>query len=195
MGSGGIIMIIGILSIRNLDRSTVDLLIVARYHCVRYCSTPPTGQIRLYSLRSLRHRYYFGAIHWGALSEKSTWRWVRQSSRAYEETGVTKTKILYTNVPTGRVAVLILYLSLNVHYDKEMTLLQKLKRIDFVGNGLLISSTTSVLFALIYGISKRPWSSWNIIVPLILGFCGFALFAAWEIGGFPPEPVVSPRLF
>lgn len=101
----------------------------------------------------------------------------------------------YINLPIGGAALLILYLSLYVQYNKEMTFSKKLTRIDLIGNGVLMATTTSILFALTYGGSKYTWSSWHIITPLVVGFCGVALFAAWEIWGFSPEPVVPPRLF
>ena len=93
------------------------------------------------------------------------------------------------------MALLLLYVLLHVNYSKEMTFAQKLKRIDFVGNGILITSTVAILIALTYGGSRYAWSSWRIILPLVLGFCGFGLFAAYESSDFPAEPVMPKRLF
>ncbi len=72
---------------------------------------------------------------------------------------------------------------------------QKMRRIDFVGNGILMASTVGVLFALSYAGSSYSWSSWRTLVPLILGLLGYAIFAAWESWGFSPQPVMPMRLF
>ncbi|TGJ86270.1 hypothetical protein E0Z10_g2472 [Xylaria hypoxylon] len=114
----------------------------------------------------------------GEIVERTTWRWV-----------------FYINLPIGGSALVLLYLALHVNYNKEMTLAQKLKRIDLIGNSILIASTVSVLFALATGGSQYPWSSWRILVPLILGLFGFFLFGLFEVWGFSAEPVMPPRLF
>jgi len=67
-------------------------------------------------------------------------------------------------------------LFLRVKHNQEMTLGQKLKRIDYTGNLLLITSTVSVLYALTYGGGVLPWSSWRIIFPLVIGLAGLGLF-------------------
>ena len=57
----------------------------------------------------------------------------------------------YMNLPIGGLALLLLFAFLQVSYKKESTLMEKLKRIDFVGNTLLIASVVSILMALTYG--------------------------------------------
>ncbi|KAI0013524.1 major facilitator superfamily domain-containing protein [Xylariaceae sp. FL0662B] len=114
----------------------------------------------------------------GEIVQTTTWRWV-----------------FYINLPIGGAALALLYLALHVKYNKQMTLSQKLQRIDLVGNAILIASTVSVLYALATGGTQSPWSSWKVLVPLVLGLFGFALFAAFEIWGFSAEPVMPPRLF
>ncbi len=114
----------------------------------------------------------------GEIVETTTWRWV-----------------FYTNLPIGGAALVLLYLAPHVKYNKEMTFSEKLKRIDIVGNALLVASTVSVLYALATGGAQNPWDSWRVLVPLILGLFGFALFAAFEVWGFSAEPVMPSRLF
>jgi hypothetical protein len=89
----------------------------------------------------------------------------------------------------------MLYFSLLVKYNREMSFSQRMKRLDFVGNGILMASTVAILFALTYGGSKYAWSSWHTLVPLILGLCGFLAFAAYENSSFPSESVMPPHLF
>ncbi|RYP19261.1 hypothetical protein DL765_003462 [Monosporascus sp. GIB2] len=58
---------------------------------------------------------------------------------------------------------------INLPYDKEMTFVQKIRRIDYIGNVLLIAATVAVLFVLTYGGTQNA--------------------------KFIKEPVVPPRLF
>lgn len=84
---------------------------------------------------------------------------------------------------------------LQVKYNKEMTFAQKIRRIDYIGNVLLIGSTVAILFALTYGGTLYPWSSGRIIASLVIGFLGLGVFIGFETLDFVVEPVVPPRLF
>jgi len=91
--------------------------------------------------------------------------------------------------------MILILIFLNVKYNKEMTFLEKIKRIDYMGNIILIGSTVSVLYALTYAGTRYPWTSWRILFPLILGLVGLLLFMALEAASWIIEPVVPPRLF
>jgi hypothetical protein len=104
-------------------------------------------------------------------------------------------KVFYLNVPIGGVALIVLFFYLHVSYDKEMRLSQKMKRIDYVGNGLLMAGTIAMLYALTYAGVRSSWGTWNILVPFCLGLFSLVLFALWEYYGTAPEPVMPPRLF
>lgn len=54
------------------------------------------------------------------------------------------------------------------------------------GNGLLIGSSTATILALTWGGVTYDWSSWRIIVPLVLGLIGL-VFSCWF------EAYVHPR--
>lgn len=60
---------------------------------------------------------------------------------------------------------------------------------------IIMASSLSMLFALTYAGSRYDWSSRNIIVPLVIGLCGFMLFIGYENSRFCFEPVISLRLF
>ncbi|RAH76708.1 MFS general substrate transporter [Aspergillus japonicus CBS 114.51] len=70
-----------------------------------------------------------------------------------------------------------------------------IRRINYIGNAILIATTVSVLFALTYGGTKYDWSLWHILVFLILGLVGLLIFVALENSPWICEPVVPPRLF
>jgi hypothetical protein len=84
---------------------------------------------------------------------------------------------------------------LQVRYEKKMTLKEKMKRIDFIGNGIFILSSVAILIALTDAGAKATWSSWRIILPFALGFTGLIIFGFYESSRFPTEPTVPPRLF
>ncbi|KAI0378986.1 major facilitator superfamily domain-containing protein [Hypomontagnella monticulosa] len=114
----------------------------------------------------------------GAIVDSTTWRWV-----------------FWINLPIGGTSLLLMFLFLHVNYDKEMSFAQKIKRIDFIGNGILMAGTVAILYALTYAGTLYAWSSWHTLVPLLLGFLGLALFIGYEVSGLPAEPVVPVRLF
>lgn len=114
----------------------------------------------------------------GAIVSSTTWRWV-----------------FYLNLPIGGVAFAVLFVFLRVTYNKEMSFWQKLKRIDYVGNCVLVASTVSVLYALSYAGTRYLWQSWHTLVPLLVGFLGLFIFAWFQTTGISAEPLMPPRFF
>ena len=101
----------------------------------------------------------------------------------------------YLNLPIGGTSLLVLFAVLHTNYENGGRLVGRLKRIDYVGNAILMASTVSILFALTYGGAKYAWSSWRILMPLVLGLLGMTLFMVYEGSKFCVEPVVPLRLF
>ena len=89
----------------------------------------------------------------------------------------------------------MLYFSLHLNYQKEMTFLQKMKRVDYGGNTIIIASTVSVLYALTYGGTRYAWSDARVLSSLIIGLIGLIFFVVYEALPFVIEPVTPPRLF
>ncbi|KAL0940270.1 multidrug resistance protein fnx1 [Colletotrichum truncatum] len=114
----------------------------------------------------------------GIIVQNTSWRWV-----------------FYINLPIGGISLVLLWLFLHVKWDRTTVVADKLRRIDFIGNGILIASTVSVLIALTWAGAVYPWSSYRILVPLILSIAGLAGFCAFEGSGLVPEPVMPLRLF
>ncbi|KAI1350847.1 major facilitator superfamily domain-containing protein [Xylaria sp. FL0043] len=53
-------------------------------------------------------------------------------------------------------------------------------RIDYAGSTILTASVMAVLLALSWGGTKYPWSSYHVLVALIVGIFGLALFYIYE---------------
>ncbi|PSN67739.1 MFS general substrate transporter [Corynespora cassiicola Philippines] len=114
----------------------------------------------------------------GVLVDNASWRWV-----------------FYIGLPVAGTALFLLLFFLQVEYKKETTIGQKLKRLDYIGNTILVLAMVSILLALTYGGTLRPWSSWRTILPLVLGLLGMVGFHVFEAIGWQKEPVMPPRLF
>ncbi|KAH8669159.1 major facilitator superfamily protein [Xylariales sp. PMI_506] len=115
----------------------------------------------------------------GLIVDRVSWRWV-----------------FYLNLPVGGVALLLLFAFLRVNYNKEHTLAAKLTQLDWIGNAIFVAAITSILIALAWSGSTYPWSSYKVIVPLVvgmLGLLGFFLFEATP--KLAPNPMMPLHLF
>ncbi|GKZ37168.1 hypothetical protein AbraIFM66950_008591 [Aspergillus brasiliensis] len=115
----------------------------------------------------------------GAFTQHVTWRWA-----------------FYISLPIAGTAMVFMILFLQVKSQKHTTLADKLKRIDWLGNIILVAAVVAVLIALSSSSASYPWSSWHVIVPLMLGLVGLIAFALVQITPrLCPEPTKPPRLF
>ncbi|KAH7072743.1 major facilitator superfamily domain-containing protein [Paraphoma chrysanthemicola] len=110
-----------------------------------------------------------GPVVGGALAEKD-WRW-----------------IFYMNIPICGVALamVLVFMRLGKHTEKQ--------EIDWLGNGIFVPSVLAVLLGLVMGGIEHPWSSWRVVVPLVLGFVGWIAFHVQQ--HFTKYPSVPERLF
>ncbi|KAG9043887.1 hypothetical protein FS837_009033 [Tulasnella sp. UAMH 9824] len=110
----------------------------------------------------------------GAISE-SNWRW-----------------LFYMNIPLTAIAIVFVwfFLRLKTPQDDFRT---KMKKMDWIGNGLIILATTLTVVALTWAGVKYPWSSYQVLVPLIVGLALTAAFFVYE-AKFAIEPVVPWEL-
>jgi len=60
------------------------------------------------------------------------------------------------------------------------SMVEKLKRIDWIGNVIFIASSTSFLIPLTWGGVQFPWDSWHTLFPLLIGVAGLAGFCYYE---------------
>ncbi|KAI1134687.1 MFS general substrate transporter [Hypoxylon sp. FL0543] len=115
----------------------------------------------------------------GSIVANTAWRW-----------------IFYLNLPIGGLSLVILFVFLHVNYNNHRTFAEKVRRIDFLGNSVLVASTIAVLYALAYAGANYSWASWHILVPLLVGVLGFFIFGYTQGGRFAAaEPVMPRRLF
>ncbi|KAJ6575510.1 MFS general substrate transporter [Mycena sp. CBHHK59/15] len=115
----------------------------------------------------------------GSLSQKASWRW-----------------LFYMNIPLCFVAFVVVACFLNVKTPQE-SLVKKLLQVDWLGNVFIISSTCSCMLGLTWGGIRFPWSSPQVLVPLITGLIGlvWSLFyeSRWPVKPTIPISVLSNR--
>ncbi|KAL8837989.1 MAG: hypothetical protein Q9176_005337 [Flavoplaca citrina] len=119
-----------------------------------------------------------GPVFGGLIVQHSSWRWC-----------------FYLNLPIGGAALVMLVACLQVNWEKETSVRTKLRRIDWIGNTLFVASVVAVLIALSWAGTVYAWSTFRIIVPLVLGFVGFTIFLFYERSTFCKEPTMPVHLF
>ncbi|KAK5677788.1 hypothetical protein LTS10_009671 [Elasticomyces elasticus] len=87
--------------------------------------------------------------------------------------------IFWINLPFLAVGTPLVIIFLNLKF-KQTTIMQQLRRIDWVGAVLFIGSTTGFLIPLTWGGVMYSWSSWRTLVPLIISAAGLVAFVVWE---------------
>lgn len=119
-----------------------------------------------------------GPVIAGFIVEYSDWRWV-----------------FYLNLPVAGLVLVLHIVFLQVKSNRARSIPESVKRIDFIGNALFIAACVSVLIALGWAGSSYSWGSLHVLVPLIIGFIGLAIFLLYEGSRFAVEPTVPLRLF
>ena len=119
-----------------------------------------------------------GPVFGGLIVQHSSWRWV-----------------FYLNLPVGGAALVLLVVFLQVNYRRDSTFVGKVSKIDWVGNIIFVLSMVSILIALSWAGTKYPWSSFRIVVPLVLGFLGCVTFLFYEGSRYCAAPVMPIHLF
>ncbi|KAJ8121870.1 hypothetical protein ONZ43_g1789 [Nemania bipapillata] len=118
-----------------------------------------------------------GPVLGGVLAQAS-WRWV-----------------FFINLPFSVITLAIMIPFLRLKHKREPTWARALARVDFLGNIIFVGSISGVLFGLINGGTTFPWSSWHTIVPLVIGFVGWAVFHIHQASPICKEPSMPPLIF
>ncbi|PNS21212.1 hypothetical protein CAC42_3550 [Sphaceloma murrayae] len=116
-----------------------------------------------------------GPLVGGALSTVGNWPW-----------------IFWINLPFIAVGGTMILASLKLN-NLSGSLASKLRRIDYVGIVLFLSSTTGLLITLTRDGVMYSRSSWRTLVPLLVSAAGLVLFALWE-EKFAVEPLIPLRI-
>jgi MFS family permease len=102
-----------------------------------------------------------GPVVGGALAQ-ANWRW-----------------IFYLNIPICGAALAAILLFMRVR-EGGLTFnngqKSKFLQLNYLGNLIFIPSIISVLLGLVMGGIEYPWSSWHVILPLVLGILGWIAF-------------------
>ncbi|KAG8899736.1 hypothetical protein FRB99_006465 [Tulasnella sp. 403] len=96
------------------------------------------------------------------------------------------------NLPLCGIAIVLVFFFLDVKVPRT-DFGTKMRSMDWIGNALVIVATTISVVALTWAGVKYPWSSYRVLVPLILGLAGLAAFLFYE-AKFATDPVVPWKL-
>lgn len=104
--------------------------------------------------------------------------------------------IFYINLPIGGAALAIILPFMKLQ-TPPMPLMDKIHRMDIIGNLILLGSVISILIGVTEGGVEHPWSSVRIAVPLAAGLAGLVLFFVVEFVPNPlaRDPILPRRLF
>jgi len=110
----------------------------------------------------------------GGLLAQTNWRW-----------------IFYMNIPFCAIALVAVAIFMHVKTGEANS---NIRDLDYVGNSVFTASLISLLFGLVTGGIKYPWSSWRVIIPIVLGIVGW-IFFHFHQHFIATNPSIPTRLF
>ncbi|KAF8532577.1 MFS general substrate transporter [Gautieria morchelliformis] len=103
-----------------------------------------------------------GPVVGGSLASKGMWRW-----------------LFYLNLPICGISAIVTVVFLDLPIPPG-TVREKVSRMDWIGNFIVITASCSTTFALTQGGVNAPWQSARILSPLIVGLAGLVIFVVYE---------------
>ena len=120
-----------------------------------------------------------GPIFGGLIVTYTSWKWA-----------------FWLSLPIGAASFFMLVIFLHVNHNRQGGIIAQISRIDWLGNVIFIAAVIAILIALSTASTQYSWSSWRILVPLLVGsFVGLPLFLVYEGSKFCIEPTMPLRLF
>ncbi|OBZ71185.1 putative transporter C3H1.06c [Grifola frondosa] len=116
-----------------------------------------------------------GPIIGGSLASSGAWRW-----------------LFYLNLPICGVCIILLIFFLRLKAP-ELSFDQKLARIDWTGNIIVIGCTTACAIALAWGGVEFAWPTARVLAPLCIGLVGLFVFLIYE-ERWAREPIIPFKL-
>ena len=118
-----------------------------------------------------------GPVIVGAIARPNAWHWM-----------------FYLNFSFCGFGLVMVPLTVRLRKAERVTVGRRFRSVDWYGGALFVASVTSLLIALTWGGSTRPWGSIQILVPLCLGVLGIAATIAWKKFG-TRQPFLHLALF
>ena len=116
-----------------------------------------------------------GPLLGAVFSEYASWRWIG-----------------WVNLPLLAVAIVLIPPFLTLHAIK-LSIKAKIRQLDWLGIFLFIVGMTPFILGITMGGVLYPWTSWRVLLPIILGVLLLAAFLTWETR--PAEPMIPYRIF
>ncbi|KAF8587989.1 iron permease [Ramaria rubella] len=104
-----------------------------------------------------------GPVIGGAFSQSGEWRW-----------------LFYLNIPVCGIVAILVFFFLRLRTPTG-AFKDKMARMDWIGNLLVVASTSACMIGLTWGGIQFAWISAHVLVPLILGIVGLVFFMYYEI--------------
>lgn len=106
---------------------------------------------------------------------------------------LTLSRIFWINLPFIFIGGLAIFLFLNLNQSTN-SFLAKLRRVDWFGMFLFLSSTTGFLIPITWGGVQYAWDSWRTLVPLLVSAAGLVAFVVHQ-EFFAAEPLIRTSVF
>ncbi|CAL1715229.1 unnamed protein product [Somion occarium] len=110
----------------------------------------------------------------GLLAQDASWRW-----------------LFYINLPLCGISFALVLFFLRVRTPPG-TVFEKLSKIDWTGNVIIITGTTLAVIGLTWGGTRYPWADARVLAPLIIGLVVMGLFCVYEYY-IPKNPTIPFR--